>query len=467
MTSKQKVFAELSNLPIIDIHTHIDTAHLSARGLHDILLYHMVISDLYHAGCPSGARLTEEPSEDEIEDRIEEALPYLPYIRNTSSFWGVCLILKSLYGWVRPITTDNWRDLHGLIQKKSADPSWPRLIMQRAAIAKACTELWRGRNGVADDIFQFSLEWAFFTRSQWGQYDTALLELENVWNQDEPGAPLPVTVDIASLNLKKRIKTLHDVKEAMKHYCKKIPYNRIISVASHLSTDITYGTVSDAEMANALANRQQAGEKERDVYSNYLFELFLTEFEKMKSPIVLQFSIGAEPLPYETGSKLKADTVSQLAMILHRHPEVEFQIYLASEHQNQALCTLTREFPNLSLAGYWWHNFFPSIIRKVIGERLDMVAANKQIGFFSDAYCMDWSYAKAIIVRKQLAEVLAGKIEQEQYTMEQALTIARQILYETPKNLLRINPGETINNNPLKSFQYTSQPSDGKLTHHV
>ena len=90
--------------------------------------------------------------------------------------------------------------------------------------------------------------------------------------------------------------------------------------------------------------------------------------------------------------------------------------------------------------GYWWHNFFPSTIRKVISERLDMVAVNKQIGFFSDAYCIEWAYAKAIIVRKQLAEVLAGKVQQEQYTVEQSLDIAKQILFESPRTLLKMSP---------------------------
>ena len=33
-------------------------------------------------------------------------------------------------------------------------------------------------------------------------------------------------------------------------------------------------------------------------------------------------------------------------------------------------------------------------IRQVMEERLDMLPANKQIGFFSDAYCVEWSYAK-------------------------------------------------------------------------
>ena len=48
-------------------------------------------------------------------------------------------------------------------------------------------------------------------------------------------------------------------------------------------------------------------------------------------------------------------------------------------------------------------------------ERLEMLPANKQVGFFSDAYCAEWSYAKAVIVRKVMAKVLAERIELGQF----------------------------------------------------
>lgn len=435
---REELYNGLKEIPMFDAHTHLDALHLSARGLHDVLLYHMKVSDLYSAGCPDGSRLTEEPCEEEINTRIEHALPYLRYIQNTSCFWGTRIILKDLYGWEEPITADNWKKLHEIISIKSKDSGWPREIMRRAGIVRACSELSRRHDAGADDVLQYSLEWAFFTRSQWSQYDTALLELEYAWGQDIPGTPLPVTLNVESLGLSKRISTLKDVKEAIQHYCERIPYDKILSIASHFSTDIQYGTVTDAEMEVALEKRKNAGNKESDIYSNYISEQFLNEFGKCSKDIILQFSIGAEPLPFETGSKLRTDTVFQLAQIFHRHPKIKFQLFLSSEHQNQALCTLARELPNVSLAGYWWHNFFPSIIRQVMGERLDMVAANKQIGFFSDAYCLEWAYAKATIVRKQLAEVLAGKVDQEQYNVGQALDIARQILYDTPGSLLKM-----------------------------
>ena len=45
----------LADMPMLDAHTHIVGDHLGAKGLHDVLLYHMAVSDLYAAGCPTGA----------------------------------------------------------------------------------------------------------------------------------------------------------------------------------------------------------------------------------------------------------------------------------------------------------------------------------------------------------------------------------------------------------------------------
>ena len=57
-TTAQLIEEGLAKLPVLDIHTHLIGGKLGARGLHDILLYHMVVSDLYAAGCSNGARLT-------------------------------------------------------------------------------------------------------------------------------------------------------------------------------------------------------------------------------------------------------------------------------------------------------------------------------------------------------------------------------------------------------------------------
>jgi hypothetical protein len=69
-----------------------------------------------------------------------------------------------------------------------------------------------------------------------------------------------------------------------------------------------------------------------------------------------------------------------------------------------------------------------------------MVPVNKQVGFFSDAYCLEWAYAKLILVRRIMAQVFAAKIEQGQYSLNESLAIARAILYESPQSLLKMSP---------------------------
>ncbi len=431
----------LAEIPFLDPHTHLVGGKLAAQGLHDILLYHMAVSDLYAAGCPSGNRLTEYPgwpSPLETRSRILEALPYLPLVRNTSTAWLVGRILADLYGWAEPVTAENWEKLDGLVRERASDPAWPYAVLKRAGIHGSVSELARREAGQEDAYLQYSLEWAFFTRCQWGEYDTALYELERCWGRT-PESPSPVTQKGRPAT-QRQIRTLEDVQTALAWYVETIPYADILSTATHISTEIDFRPVSEAEMAAALDRRPQAGAAERDIYASYVHEAFLDALEARSEPIVFQFSLGAEPLPFETGSRLSQKTIAALGEMIARHPGLQFQCMLASRQANLSLCTLGRELPNFSLVGYWWHNFFPEAIRQVMGERLDMLPVNKQVGFFSDAYCVEWSYAKSRLVRKLLAQVLGQRIEQGQYSLDDALSIARAICYDAPQTLLGMRP---------------------------
>lgn len=430
---------KLGRIPLLDAHTHLDASHLAARGLHDILLYHMVVSDLASAGCPDRARLPEHPSDGEARSRIERALPYLPAIRNTSCSWGLRIILEDLYGWRQPVTAGNWSKLDGLIRERARDPGWPREIARRAGIARSSTELWRRGEGAADAMLQYSLEWAFFVRTQWGENDTAVYELEKAWSEGRPGAPSPVSSSAPRPEPARRIHTLADVHAALDAYVDAIPAE-VLSTAQHLSTDIEFRAVDEHAMRRALRRRPRASREERDIYASYIIEGFFRRLESRRPGVVFQFSLGAEPLPFETGCRLEQRTIARLAEMIAGHPGISFQCFLAAGHANQALCTLARELPNLSLAGYWWHAFFPSFIERTMGERLDMLSTAKQVGFFSDAYTMEWSYAKAAIVRSCLSRVLAARVASGQYDRTEAERIARAILFETPQELLSLEP---------------------------
>ena len=154
---------------------------------------------------------------------------------------------------------------------------WPREVLDRARIERTGTEIARRGGGEDDDRLQYALEWGFFTRCQWGEYDTALYELERCWGKS-PESPAPIGGG-ARPATERTIRNLDDVHAAIAHYVKSIPYGQILSTATHLSTDIDYRPVSDDEMAAALGRRDQAGPAERDCYASYVNEAFLTALE--------------------------------------------------------------------------------------------------------------------------------------------------------------------------------------------
>jgi hypothetical protein len=228
---------------------------------------------------------------------------------------------------------------------------------------------------------------------------------------------------------------MDDIEEGMAAYVAGMPGD-IVSTAHHFSTDVDFSEPDAGRAKAALRRRGRAGKEERDTYASWVQEAFYRHFEEKRPDVLFQFSFGAEPLPFETGSRMRQDTVRALGEMIARHPRIRFQCLLGSAHVNQGLCTLARELPNFSLAGYWWHSFFPAFIERAMEERLDMLSTAAQVGFFSDAYTLEWSYAKAVMVRRALSRVLAKKVAAGQYSRPQAEGIAREILFETPKRFM-------------------------------
>jgi hypothetical protein len=426
----------LDNISIADAHTHLTGGQLAARGLHDILLYHMIISELFAAGCPTGSRLTQwpgAPSDEEAEHRLLEAIPFLPRIANTSCYWILKTILRDLYDWSEPITLGNWRRLDQQVRERQNDRAWQREILKRSNVWRLMTELSR-RNITDDDIFDYSLEWAFFTRTQRGHYDNPLYELERTWGEP-PGTPVAHGAETRR-EPARAIQSLADVRSAMDHFVRQLRAAPVLSLATHISTELHLTPQTDESMSDALGRRATAGPAEQDIYASYVNELLLTRLADLPRRVAFQFSYGAEPLPHETASIAPQDSVRSVGDMVARHPHVQFVCLVSSRHVNQSLATLSRELPNLTLAGYWWHNFFPTAIRQVMDERLDMLPAIRQIGFFSDAYTLEWAYGKALVVRLILAELLARRIEIGQYDMSQAEVVARGLLLDAAREVL-------------------------------
>ena len=125
------------------------------------------------------------------------------------------LILKNLYGWDEPLTMDNWRRADDLIRERADDRSFHHDILDELLIARTGTEIARRGDGEDDDRLQYALEWAFFTRCQWGEFDTALFELERCWGRSYETSPSPIGAGGRPATLH-TIRSLADVHAALR-----------------------------------------------------------------------------------------------------------------------------------------------------------------------------------------------------------------------------------------------------------
>ena len=108
------------------------------------------------------------------------------------------------------------------IRERSAERDRARAIQAKAGISRSVTELWRRHDGRADAMLQYSLEWAFFGRAQWGEFDTAVWELEKAWSEGTPAAPSPIGPDAARPVPARTIRSVADVHEAMDAYVRAL-----------------------------------------------------------------------------------------------------------------------------------------------------------------------------------------------------------------------------------------------------
>ncbi len=426
MQTINKLHEEIAAMPVVDIHTHVDLTHESARGLSDVLLYHMVISELYSSGCPDGARLSEWPDDNEAERRIINALPCLKHIKYTSAYSMAKGILSGLYGWDKETNLGNWREIDGIIREKYAS-GYASGILDKANIEYINTEYCR-RGDKPNSRYFYGLEWAFFTRSQYGAFDAPLIELEVASSQDEPLGPLPVNIDRALYAGVKKLKTPEDIDAAIGEYVRKIPLDKIAGMATHFSTDIKYRDIPRDELALALKNRDSAGPPENDVYANYINQKYMEALNALGVRISFAVSLGAEPLKFETGVKLVGDTLYAIERLANEYKNIDILVYNACGYMDDALCSIIREAPNVYAAGYWWHNFYPSAIETIIRSRIERLPLNKWFGYFSDAYCVDWAWAKLKMIKRAMAKTLAGMVDDGFISYNDAAGIASALL---------------------------------------
>ena len=81
------------------------------------------------------------------------------------------------------------------------------------------------------------------------------------------------------------------------------------------------------------------------------------------------------------------------------------------------------------VSGGWWHGFTPTTLLTFFRDRLEMLPSTAWNAFYSDGYIVEWIYGKLLVTKNRLALALSGMVDEGFLTEDDALDIARRLLY--------------------------------------
>lgn len=410
----EELYSIIKDMYVIDIHNHLNPERLSPQSYEDIIFYHYIVTELVSAGMSfnrleglSGA------------DKFKAVLPYIRYIRNTTTYSALIWMLRDLYGFDgKYIDEKNWRSVMKLIEEKVGDESRAIDILKNRVrvrksfltlsplekVPKYDRELFTGALRVDPLITNISPQ--------------NLAEFENMVGIE---INKPDNIDEGLSNLFKYFK------------------NHIVTVALGVNSDEVFLSkmVSKSEVYPYLLTLKKGlclDNTGKNIFAAYVLNKVLEYCREYN--LVFQLMIGVKrPVPGASYPDyaiiiFNPQQLLDISMLLSRYHDVKFDLIYADSLLNHPITVIVKNYSNAYVDGYWWYSMYPEIIRRYIRLRLQMLPYNKIGGFFSDAYVSDWVYGKALIIKKQIAYVLSQLIFEKYIDKDFAFDIAKALLSE-------------------------------------
>ena len=404
--------AEISKMPIIDPHTHLQHRTPSAQFIGNIFSYHYIRMELSTVGM----NVEELMSERILPDiRMKNAVPFIPKITNTTTWWGFMTISHALGFKDETINEGNWQDLCEIASKTMQSEGWYRKALESVNIKKSfLTNLPdEDLKGCDRESFVPSLrtdEWVLDIQEKATREKLELLTGNSIGN-------------------------LTDLKSAIRKVVDKFVSIKAASMAISLPPNFQAFPVAEGDASNlydrVLKSKRLSDDESARLQSYMLYTLF--EFcHEVNLPFQLMLGVDRK-IQYRLewdGFSTDMGMIKTFRDALNRFPKVKFIFSILNTVLNHELAIYAKTFANCYAAGHWWYTFYPELIKKAILERLQAVPYPKLVGWYSDSYYVEWTIAKIKLYIRSLSNALAEFVEDEYMDEDMALNVAHAMLWD-------------------------------------
>jgi hypothetical protein len=385
----------ISELPVFDTHTHMNNpgVPIAAQRVWDIVHYFWFAQELWSVGYP------QKPMELDEDERIDRFVAAFAQVRNTVWATMVRQTFLRLYG-IRLNDATSVREADEAVRAKAADDAWPREVADLLRIKRITVNHEKCADfpglpavGAAVPLLPDHKQW--------------LQRMADAADQRAAGEEAEASVKQTVAGLAAR-------------------GHRGMRIDTSVFGDLPQEAIAEAVAGEAGLPKSGASGMQIQTFLTHALLRALSEHG-----MFAQLFLGIHRAT-PTGTMM---AVNDPRRIVNLYPLFDryscgFELVAGAPQHNMDVAQAARIYPNVHAGGLWWYNFRSSTYREAMQVRLEAVPASKSVILASDGRCIEWCYAKTLLVKWLLADFLHEQVHGDWISETDALWVAREWLHD-------------------------------------
>lgn len=241
------------------------------------------------------------------------------------------------------------------------------------------------------------------------------------------------------------IGSLRDLVRAMEENFRQNLAAGMVTVKTTLAyeRELLFGEAQETDAARDFARMIRGGEvlpqgfRRRTVrpfrnMEDYMFHQVLRTADAHGVPVQIHTGLTAG-----NGNFVQNSDPRHLTNLFFLYPRIQFDLFHVSYPFEGELSVLAKLFPNVHADFCWTHIVSPEVARRTLHTFLETIPVNKIFGFGGDYRYPELSYAHLQMAKRNIARVLAEKVQAGFCTETEAAEIAGLVLLENPMRLFK------------------------------
>lgn len=417
---RARIHDELNSIAFVDPHTHINALDPASHHLADILGYHYYTELAHSAGLDKSA-IAGESEPRELVGRLVEKFDCLS---NTIQFSWFQEMLSELFDLDPIMDRTNWESVVDAVQTRLDATDWTEEVFAKTNLKAVFLT-----NDFDDPLQGFDTS----------RFIPCLRTDDLVFHLAKPEtqARLNAATDLEVVD---RPTLDAAIEKLFEHFVSNNAKACAISLPPNFVPEPVIAGRADRAIDALLTKKVDADPADQQAASRYVFWKLAENCSQRKLPFDLMIGVnrGVYAAGVHQGQDLYDSRVSliQYRELFNHFPDVTFPISVLASVTNQELTSYAWIFPNVVTNGHWWYSNTPTFIEHDAAARLEAVPRNKQIGYYSDMYKLEFALPKFGMYKRILAKILAEKFVIDRgWSEEAAIELGCQVLRDNSERI--------------------------------